>query len=126
MTAQETAWLATEFLRCQEWIQAALDRDFGTHEIGDVWDLLKDGGPAQLWPLPNAVMVTVIDQFPRKKVLRGWLSGGDLKEIQEREPTIRAWGKKSGCDAVAIGGRRGWLRAFDGYQEVSTMIVRHL
>lgn len=126
MSPEHTAFVASEFLRCKDWLQTALNHDYGTHALDDVWDLLKDGGPAQIWPLPNAVMVTVIEEFPRKKVLRGWLSGGDLREIQAHEPVIRAWAEKQGCDLVAISGRRGWVRAFDGYQEAATVSVRHI
>lgn len=125
MNARDTAWLATEFLRCGPWIQAALDEDLATHTLDDVWDLIVSG-PVQLWPTPNAVMVTVLEAFPRKKLLRGWLAGGKLSEIQEHEPRIRAWAEKQGCDHIVIGGRFGWLRAFDGYRRVSTAMARDL
>lgn len=125
MTAEQMAWLSTEFVRCRPWIQAALDKDLGTHAADDVWDLLVSG-PVQLWTTPNAAMVTVVETFPRKKVLRGWLSGGKLEEIQAHEPIIRAFAEREGCDLILIGGRAGWLRAFDGYQKSSISIVRHL
>lgn len=122
---EQAQWIAAEFIRCKTWLQAALDRDIGTHSIDDVWHLLLTG-PVQIWPTPNAVMLTVLEAFPQKKMLRGWLSGGKLEEIQAMEPRIRAWAKSQGCDVIVIGGRRGWLRAFDGYEESSTVMVRHL
>lgn len=125
MTAEEMGWLASEFCRCRPWLQAALDRDIGTHTLDDVWQLLVTG-PVQLWPTPNAAMVTMIEQYPRRKLLRGWLSGGDLEEIQAHEPVIRAFAEREGCDGVMISGRRGWAKAFDGYREVASMMVRDL
>lgn len=125
MPAEQMAWLATEFLRCRPWLQAALDRDVGTHTLDDVWHLLATG-PVQLWPTPNAAMVTVVEQYPQAKLLRGWLSGGSLREIQAHEPIIRAFGEREGCSKVLINGRRGWLGAFDGYREVSTTMVRDI
>lgn len=119
------AWISIEFDRVAPFLQGALDRDLGTHSLEDVRDLLLTG-PVQLWTTPNAAMVTVVETYPRKKMLRGWLSGGKLEEIVEQEPKIRAWAERQGCDLIVIGGRAGWLRAFDGYERASTVIVRHL
>ena len=125
MTEAELAFVRAAFERSREWLQAALDHDFGTHNLDDVWELLASG-VAQIWPMPHAVMVTTIDRYPRKYVLRGWLSGGDLNEIKAEEPKIRAWAERNGFDAIVIGGRAGWLRAFEGYEKAATVIVRHL
>lgn len=125
MTEQDLAWVRGEFNRCRPFIEAALDRDIGTHTADDVLELLETG-PVQLWPTPNAAMVTVVETYPQKKMLRGWLSGGNLEEIQAMEPRIRAWAKRQGCDVIVIGGRKGWLRAFEGYREASTVMVREI
>lgn len=125
MTDDELAWLAHEFERTRHWIEAALDHDIGTHDIDDVWNAIE-AGAAQLWPTPNAVMVTAIEEYPRKKMLRGWLAGGSLREIINAEPDIRAWAERQGCNLVLIAGRRGWARVFPGYREVHTTIVRSL
>ncbi len=125
MTEQEQAFILHHFERCRPFIQAALDRDLGTHTADDVLELLMTA-PVQLWPTANAAMVTVVETYPRKKMLRGWLSGGKLEEIVAYEPKIRDWAKRQGCDLIVIGGRKGWLRAFEGYQEASTVIAREI
>lgn len=125
MGDDERAWLRAQFERCAPWLQAALDRDVGTHALEDVWALIESG-IAQLWPTPDGAMVTVVETYPKAKVLRGWLAGGDLRQIQKSEPTIRAWAKDVGCTLVMIGGRRGWLKAFDGYREFYTVMVREI
>ena len=121
----EREWLAYHFQRTKPWIEAALARDVGTHNIEDVWAALETGH-AQLWPTQNAVCVTTIENYPRAKALRGWLAGGNLHEIVETEPVIRAWAKRMGCDLMLIGGRRGWLKAFEGYEEAHTVMARKL
>lgn len=126
MTPEDLAWMKSEFERCKEWIQAALDRAPGEYELHHIWGFIESG-KAQLWPTANACMVTNIEEFPTGlRVLRGWLSGGDLNEIQKSEPIIAAWAKKSGFDRVRIGGRKGWLRAFNGYREYCTVMEKDL
>lgn len=125
MTDNHLLWLRQQFDRCQHWIQAALDRDVGTHTINDVWAAI-DRGDAQLWPLPNGVMVTDIEIYPQKKALRGWLAGGDLQEIVASEPNIANWAKKQGCDLILIAGRPGWARSFDGYERAYSVMMKRL
>lgn len=125
MTDDERAWLKAQFERCAPWLQDALDRDAGTHALEDVWDLIERG-IAQLWPTPNGVMVTTVEAYPKAKALRGWLAGGNLDDIRKSEPVIRAWAEREGCDLVLIGGRRGWLKAFEGYSELCTVMVRKI
>lgn len=125
MTDDERAWLRAQFERCAPWLQAALDRDAGTHALEDVWELIESG-VAQLWPTPNGAIVTVVEAYPKAKVLRFWLAGGTLRELQKSEPTIRAWAKDQGCTLVLIGGRRGWLKALPDYRELCTAMVREI
>lgn len=125
MTEQELEWLWSEFSRTKHWIQAALDRDLGTHDIDDVWDAIE-AGRAQLWPTPNAVMVTRIDTYPKARVLFGWLAGGALEEIVSSEKNIRDFATKNGCTIVVIGGRLGWVRVFPGYELAYHVIIKRL
>lgn len=126
MNASDIAWLRESFERCKPWIQAALDREsVCTHTVDDVWDEVESG-TAQLWPTANSVCVTNIDTYPRAKILRGWIAGGDLKEILATEPVIRNWAERQGCAAVMIVGRRGWARAFPNYVETHSVVMRGL
>ena len=125
MTESDLQWLRSELDRCRQWIQAALDRDIGTHTIDDVWELIERG-VAQLWPCENAAMVTVYEPYPRKTILRGWLAGGDLQEILDSVPRIEAWSLKSGCSGILVHGRDGWLRKFTGYSKAGTSIYKEL
>lgn len=124
MTDEERAWLRSEFERCSPWIQAALDRDIGTHDLSDVWDYLADER-AQLWPRPKSVVVTAVEYHPRKIVLRYWLCGGDeLDDCLMSEAAIEAYGKKAGASCAVIGGRRAWVRALKDYREAGSYMVK--
>lgn len=125
MDASYISWLWQQFERNRDLIQEVLDRGIGTHDIDDVWKEIENGN-AQLWPTTNSVMVTNVEQYPRAKVLRGWLAAGDLKEIVATEAVIRDWAKKQGCNLVILGGRRGWLRVFPGYKETHTLMSRRI
>lgn len=85
---------------------------------------MLESGNAQLWPLAHGVIVTATEIYPRKKILRAWLAGGDLEEILASEPPLRRWAGQNGFDIVGIVARRGWLRKLDGYSEVSAVIYR--
>lgn len=123
MTEEDLRWLRGEFERCSPWIQAALDRDIGACNLEDVWDYIA-AGKAQLWPLDKSVVVTALEYFPRKVVLRYWLCGGELKDCLKAEAAIETWAKKAGAACAIIGGRKGWLRALRGYREVYSYMAK--
>jgi hypothetical protein len=125
MTDEEGHWLRVEFDRCSPYIQLALDRDIGTHELPDVWDLLVTG-KAQLWPLPNSAVVTVLEYFPRKIVLRYWLCGGELKECLPIQDTIETWARSAGATLALIGGRQGWLGVLPGFKKTAVLMTKAL
>lgn len=125
MTDEELTWLRAEFERCAPYIQKALDRDIGTHELPDVWDLIA-ANKAQLWPLPNSAVVTVLEYFPRKTVLRYWLCGGDLKECLSIQDTIETWAKSAGAVDALIGGRPGWLGILPGFKKNAVFMTKAL
>jgi hypothetical protein len=119
-------WLAGHFQRCSPWLQGALDRSHGTHELKHVWEALAKGS-AQLWPLPNSAVVTAIEHYPTGiTALRYWLAGGDLNEILGSEQLIESWAKERGCTRVVINGRRGWLKALKGYHELHTAVAKEI
>lgn len=117
--------LAAEFDRCRPYLQAALDRDFGLIDMGDLWEMVRTGA-VQFWATPNSATITAIETTPKKRVLFVRYSGGDLSEILQVEKSICTWAESQGCDQILISGRRGWLRVLDGYEEGSTVMVKQL
>lgn len=118
-------WLESEFSRTWPWLDAALNTSpLRTHEREHVLEALRSG-EAQLWPTPNSVCLTEVKTFPTGlRVLFGWLAGGDLAEVKATTKALEDYAHKIGCDAAAVQGRRGWLRAFDGYEDAGTTIVK--
>lgn len=97
-----------------------------THTKEQIADLIRDGR-AQLWPTKNAAMLTSVEVYPSGlKELRGWLAGGELSEIKEWTPIIEAWAKENECRRVLISGRRGWLKAFDGYYDAGAILAKDI
>lgn len=125
MTDEDKEWLRSEFWRLAPQIQAALDRGMGGYDLSDVWDLIA-GGKAQLWPLPNSAVVTVLEFFPRKTILRYWLCGGDLAECLSIQATIEDWGRSAGAEDVVIGGREGWLKVLPGFKKNAVFMIKAL
>jgi hypothetical protein len=124
MTDEERTWLRQHFDRCAGWIQDALDRDLGTHELEDVWDAIA-GGRAQLWPGEDYAVVTALEYHPRKVVLRYWLCGSDrLEDCLKAEPAIEKWAKEAGAVMGLIGGREGWKKALKGYRKAGVYLAK--
>ena len=115
-----------EFERVWPWLSDAVQA-YGPVETKDtVWQRITDGF-AELWTTPNAAMVTTIEVSPSGyKELKGWLAGGALPEIKEFEPLLAQWARERGCRRVVIQGRRGWLKAFDGYAERAVVMTKEL
>lgn len=104
-----------EWNRCVPWLEAALEKSGNTHTIWDVWTKLSNG-EAQFWPAPSWAAVTQLADYPRKKVLRIWLAGGNLDDLlKEGLPTAYDFAQQHGCSAVEVEGRGGWAKKLKNY-----------
>ena len=101
--------LFDELARCRGWIEAALRRSGGTHNFDDVARLVLTG-QLQFWPLPNSVVLTEIQQFPRLRKLHTFAAGGNMDEILAHESVLEEFARANGCASMTCSGRRGWLR----------------
>jgi hypothetical protein len=91
-------------------LQRALEWGGGTHSIGDVVDLIKEGR-AQLWENEAGVIVSEIEEYPQMKAVRFWLIAGELKHCLALEDDILADAIERGCTKAVAMGRKGWGRA---------------
>jgi hypothetical protein len=117
-----------EFERLSPHIERALARSGGTHTLDDVREAIISH-KAQLWWGNNSVIITEIETTPRKKILRFWLAGGEIEEIETMYPLIAEWGRSLGCDRAVIVGRKGWERSFlkeDGWRATQTVYEKEL
>lgn len=130
ITEEQLRWLRSQFERCAPWLQEALDRDIGGFVLEDVWEWLATGR-AQLWPLERSAIVTTLDRYPRKTVLRYWLCGGEhnsgaLKESIAATPKIEQWAKSVGATDAMVGGRDGWLKVLPGFEKNCVVMTKAL
>jgi hypothetical protein len=88
------------FDRCWVFLEPALNKGLPTHTKEQVRSEV-DGDLAQLWPLPNAAVLTKVITYPSGlKVLRVWLLGGRLKEIAKFLPFLIDWARSIGCQKI--------------------------
>lgn len=92
-------------------IEAALAYSGGTHTFEDVAQSIV-AGHMQAWVNGGSIAVTEIVNYPRKKVLHGFLAGGKMREIMEMVPSATEWGRQNGCSSFTLAGRKGWQRVF--------------
>lgn len=116
--------LSDELERCKPWIEAALGRSMGTHAFADIAAATYTGD-MQLWPGPDAAMVTEIATFPRKKVVHVIAAGGSMAGVKALQEQVAEWGKSIGCDMITATGRKGWTRVFD-HTRVDVILSRDL
>ena len=116
--------LLAEWERCGGYIGDALEYPQFSHTLEDVLRVVL-AGDAQFWPESNAALVTEIIDYPQRRTLRFWLAGGALETLRDLEVAAIEWSKKWGCSASEIVGRRGWVRALNGYDEAATVGVKY-
>ena len=94
----------------KEWLCPALDAGGNTHSFTDIiTGVIK--GDMQLWHGPKGAAVTLITDFPQKRVLHVLLAGGDMQQIIDFQDSAFTWGKAHGCTQLSLSGRAGWQRA---------------
>ena len=116
--------LLAEWERCGDYIEDALEYAQFSHTLEDVLRVVL-AGDAQFWPESKAALVTEIIDYPQRRTLRFWLAGGDLETLRDLEVAAIEWSKTWGCSASEIVGRRGWVRALNGYEEAATVGVKY-
>ena len=104
-------------------LEAALEKGWS---IDDVKAEI-DAGRAQFWPLPNSAVVTQVLEQPQRNVLRIWLAGGDMDELQFAQSGHAVdYARERGCSVIEVDGRKGWSRALKGFQETRRVLEMEL
>jgi hypothetical protein len=116
---------ADAWIRAEPLLQPALDLAGVAFDLTDVFSAVASMD-AQLWVDTKSAAVTRIEEYPRTRACRIWLAGGDLDELQDVEREIVDWAKTIGCSGVEIYGRRGWLKALEGYDEGATVMYKEI
>lgn len=118
----------TEFERCSQWLDNALDYSGDTHDIDHVFNACKKG-ECQFWPGKHSAVVTEIYVYPNLKACSFFLAGGEMSELREMCKQIETWAKSIGCTRMLITGRKGWARTFlkdDGYEAKWAVLAKDI
>ena len=111
-----------ELLRCEKWIQDALDVGGNTHDFRHIVDSVISGH-MQLWAGEKGCAVTEIVVYPNKKVLHVFLAGGEMQQITDMEEDAVKWAKAQGCSGMTLAGRFGWKKVLKDYGWKPAMLV---
>lgn len=92
-------------------IAQALEHAGGSHTLADIKAGVQSG-MFQQWLGEHSVIITEIVQVPQYKILRFFLAGGEIDEIEQMAPGIMFWGVRQGCVKAELIGRFGWQKTF--------------
>lgn len=105
-----------------ERIAVALELGGGTHSVQDVFDEVL-AGRAQLWSTDDAVIITEVIDYPRKRVLRFWIAAGELEPVLALSRQIYPWAQQLGCECAQMTGRKGWTKALQSEEWAPTLVL---
>ena len=76
----------------------------------------------------ESAVVTEVADYPRKRILRYVLAGGDnldnwLEPIQNK---IEEFAINNYCQAIEVAGRKGWLRKLKGFEQKIYIMSKEL
>ncbi len=76
----------------------------------------------------ESAVVTEVADYPRKRILRYVLAGGDnldnwLESIQNK---IEEFAINNYCQAIEVAGRKGWLRKLQGFKQNIYLMSKEL
>lgn len=109
-------------------IERALEYAGGSHTLADIEAGIASGN-FQRWDGEDSTIITEIVATPQQKILRFFLAGGSLAEIEAMTPGILFWGLRQGCVKAELIGRHGWQRTFAqklGGKPVATVMEMRL
>lgn len=113
------------------WVQHWLAKADGYRSTADDLYPLLCRGERQLWlclsgECLSGACITRLAEYPQCKAVVVTTLGGDGGDWNAMLQDVEDYARAHGCDRLEIQGRRGWLRALQGYQEVSTVISKEL
>lgn len=84
-------------------------------------------GEMQVWSGDMSILVTQVREYPNFKAVSMVVAGGDLEELRDMEKVVIGFAKEAGITkACIIDGRKGWLRALDGYRLMSVNLSKDI
>lgn len=118
-----TEELRAELLRCQPWIQAALDHNpADTHDFPDIVEGILSGR-FQFWPAPEGCLITEVVEYPKARDVHVFLAGGKLDQILDMEGSLLEFARRIGAARITLAGRRGWKKVLKHWHEPLSVLA---
>lgn len=107
----------------QQRLDRALQIGGNTHSRDDIAQAVGEGR-MQSWVNNGSLIVTEVSTFPQVNVLSVVLAVGDLDDVLAMVPALDEFGRKHGCKAIRMQGRKGWERVLpeQGWAKVPQVI----
>lgn len=103
-------------------VRKALQTTGGLYALTDLAHLraAARAGHLKVWGRDDSILIGVVDEYPRKRVLRFFLAAGTLDVVLRLAEEAYVWGREHGCTDAMFIGRRGWARALadEGWEEM--------
>jgi|TARA_R110002124_G_scaffold279663_1_gene452354 hypothetical protein len=114
--------------RSKPFLANALEQSGNEYTVDDVLREIEDDH-AIFYPTKKGASVFRIALYPRKRMLRIWLAGGDMESsIESILEAADFHAKEHECDGIEVLGRRGWEKVLKpyGYEHKRVMLIKEL
>ena len=114
--------------RSKPFLANALEQSGNEYTVDDVLREIEDDH-AIFYPTKKGACVFRIALYPRKRMLRIWLAGGDMaSSIESILEAADFHAKEHECDGIEVLGRRGWEKVLKpyGYEHKRVMLIKEL
>ena len=82
--------------------------------------------PLQVFEAARSVVVTLDSDICGTVARSIWVAAGDLDEVLGLVREVEDSARRDGITRIVFMGRRGWVRAANGYREVATVGVKEV
>lgn len=101
-------------------IEEAMRSQGDTLDFNYVLECLENGR-MQSFSEGDSLLITEIQNYPKKKVLHVVAAVGEMDEILKMEPRFEEFARRMGCSMITASGRSGWSRvATEGWNTLYT------
>lgn len=128
MNSMEHAGFAEAWDRSKPFLASALEASGGEYTVDDVLSEIEQDH-AIFYPTKLGAIIFRIICYPRKRMLRIWLAGGDMASSIDAMLEAAAFhAEQHECDGIEVVGRRGWERVLKphGFEHKRVMLLKEL
>lgn len=128
MNSTEHAGFAEAWERSRPYMVTALEESGGEYTVDDVLSEVQQDH-AIFYPAKLGAIVFKVIRYPRKRMLRIWLAGGDMEScLDTMLEASDYYAEKHECDGIEVVGRRGWEKVLKphGFSHKRVMLIKEL